>query len=366
MSLSYKLRREHGEAAVVHNLIHFMAGFYGEDELAEAVPSLATREGSERVMTRLLEIGRDSPGMRRPVTEGPLSGQAKQLFQALWTAFDEGEFRTVITMVDQAFADRSANGARVPEAWIARALLMKARAYRELGDSHVAMAGFDAVIERFASSDIPGVQMQVAWALSDKGGTQREQGELAAAVATYDEIITRFGRSDVPPLQEQVAWALVNKGEGHIECGHAEDALHTCEELERRLDALTGMEKTEFEWPARCIRTQAFLMQKNARAAMAAFRSAYEVFVPDDVIMMSEMLRLVPDLIALGATASDLVEILSSDTVKAETLFPLTVALREYDTGEAERAPEEVREVAADVIKRIEQRIEADPSVSSP
>ena len=50
---------------------------------------------------------------------------------------------------------------------------------------------------------------------------------------------------------------------------------------------------------------------------------------------------------------------LSSDTVKAETLFPLIVALREYETGETERAPEEVREVAADVIKRIEQRIEA-------
>ena len=125
------------------------------------------------------------------------------------------------------------------------------------------------------------------------------------------------------------------------------------------------------EWQAQCIRTQAFLMQENARAAMAAFRSAYEVFVPGDTIMMSEMLRLVLDVIALGAAAADLVEILSSDTVKAETLDPLTVALHEYDTGEAVRAPEEVREVAADVIKRIEQRIEAGAlqagaSVSSP
>ena len=72
-----------------------------------------------------------------------------------------------------------------------------------------------------------------------------------------------------------------------------------------------------------------------------------------------------------GGAASDLVGMLSSDTVKAETLFPLIVALREYDTGEAERAPEEVREVAADVIKRIKQRIEAGAlqagaSVSSP
>ncbi len=367
LSLSYKLRREHGEAAVVHNLIRFMVAFYSEAEsaemsgafMAEAAQSPATREDNERVMTRLLELDRVSPGMRRPVTEGPLSGQAKQLLHELWTAFDEGEFRKVIQMVDQAFADRSANGSRVPEAWIARAWLMKARAYRELDDSQAAMAGFDAVIERFASSDIPGVQMQVAWAWSDKGATQREQGEPAAAIATCDEILTRFGRSDAPRLQEEVAWALVNKGEGQVECGHAEDALHTCEELERRLDALTGREKTVFEWQARCVRTQAFLMQKNAQAAIEAFRSAYAVFVPDDTIMMSEMLHLVPDVIALGAVVSDLVGILSSDPVKADTLAPLTVALRGYDTGEAARAPEEVREVAADIIKRIEQRIEA-------
>ncbi len=385
LSICYRLRREHGEAAVVHNLIRFMVAFYGEDELAETAQSPATREGNEREMTRLLELDRVTSGMRRPVAEGPRSGRAersssppeiingsaKQLLQALWTAFDEGEFRTVITMVDQAFAAQSANGSRFPEAWVAHALLLKARAYRELGDSHAAIAGFDAVIERFASSDIPGVQMQVAWAWSDKGATQREQGELAAAIATYDEILTRFGRSDAPRLQEEVAWALVNKGEGQIECGHAEEALHTCAALERRLDALTGMEKTVFEWRARCIRTQAFLMQKNARAAIGAFRSAYEVFVPDDTIMTSEILRLVPDVIALGGAAVDLVEILSSDPVKAETLFPLIVALREYDTGEAERAPEEVREVAADVIERIEQRIkagalQAGSTVSSP
>ena len=358
-SLSYKLRRERGEAAVVHNLIRFMVAFYGEAELAETAQSPAAREDSERVMTRLLEIDRVASGMRQPETEGVPSDQVKPLLQALWTAFDGGEFRQVIEMVDHTFTAQSPNGSRVPEAWIARAWLMKARAYQELGDSQAALAGFDAVLERFASRDMPGVQMQVAWALRDKGETQREQGEPAAAVATCDELITRFGRSDAPHLQAQVAWALGNKGEGHVECGHAEEALHTCEELERRLETLTGMEKTVFEWQARWVRTKAFLMQENVRAAREAFRSAYEVFVPDDIIMMREMLRLVPDVIARGGAAAELVGMLSRDTVKAETLFPLIVALREYATGEAERAPEEVREVAADVIKRIEQRIEA-------
>jgi len=139
----------------------------------------------------------------------------------------------------------------------------------------------------------------------------------------------------------------------------AEEAPHTCEELERRLDTLTGTEKTVFEWQVRCMRTRVLLVQENSQAAMEAFRSAYDVFVPANAIMMSQMLYFVPDLIATGASVPDLVEILSSGKAKSDTLLPLIVALREYHTGEEVRAPEEVREVAADIIERIEQRIEA-------
>ena len=139
----------------------------------------------------------------------------------------------------------------------------------------------------------------------------------------------------------------------------AEEALHTCEELERRLDTLPDREKIVLEWQVRCMRTKVLLVQEDSRAAMEAFRSAYDVFVPANAIMMSQMLYLVPDLIAIGAPASDLIEILSGDTAKSDALVPLIVALREYDTGEEVRAPEEVREVAADIIERIEQRIEA-------
>ena len=57
-SIYYKLRREGNEAAVVRNLIHFMAVFYGESELkeisgkliAEAMKSKAIRDGIERAV----------------------------------------------------------------------------------------------------------------------------------------------------------------------------------------------------------------------------------------------------------------------------------------------------------------------------
>ena len=63
-------------------------------------------------------------------------------------------------------------------------------------------------------------------------------------------------------------------------------------------------------------------------------------------------LRLVLNLVVAGASAHDLVEILSSDGVKSETLTPLVVVLRQY-TGETVRAPDEVLQVAEDIRERI-------------
>ena len=90
-------------------------------------------------------------------------------------------------------------------------------------------------------------------------------------------------------------------------------------------------------------------------ATMEAFRSAYAAFLSNNEITMHEVLRLVPELIATGASAHDLVEVLSSDKAKAEALAPLIVALLQH-TGEAVRAPVEVLEVAADIRERIETR----------
>ena len=161
--------------------------------------------------------------------------------------------------------------------------------------------------------------------------------------------------SDAPEIQVPVAWALVDKGVTQTKIGRAKEALHTCEELEQRLGLLPGDERLVFEWRAMRVRTKALLVQEKHGAAMDTFRSAYAMFVPGNETMMREMLRLVPDLIAAGASEHDLVEILSSDRAKSDTLLPLVVALRQR-VGEAVRAPAEVLEVAADIHERIEAK----------
>ena len=136
-----------------------------------------------------------------------------------------------------------------------------------------------------------------------------------------------------------------------IKMGRAAEALRLCAELEERLGALADDEKVVFVWRARYVQALALLLKNRRRMAMDVFRSAYAVFVPNNEMMMSEMLQLVPDLIANGVLARDLVEILSGG--KSDALVPLIVALRQR-AGEVVRAPVEVLEVAADVNKRIE------------
>ena len=196
----------------------------------------------------------------------------------------------------------------------------------------------------------------VACALLKKGKAQRQHGEFEGEIEACDKVISQFGDSNEPNIQLQVACALAIGGMIHIQMGRAKEALHACEaleRLERRLEILPARDvKILLEWRTRCVRTRALMLQEKRRSAMDAFRSAYDVFVPSNEAMMYDMQKIVPDLIATGASERDLVEILSSDKAKSSALAPLIVALQQR-TGEKVRAPVEIFEVAEDILERI-------------
>ena len=233
-----------------------------------------------------------------------------------------GEPEAAIAAFDEVIKRLGALGANeAPEiqVLVARAFCYKGFARARLGDSEAAIAAFDEALKRFGASEAPGIQLLVANALFFKGFERGNLGEPEAAIAAFDELIERFGASEAPEIQVMVARALGYKGVRQTEIRRAEEALHTCEELERRLGTLTGNEEIEFTWCARRVRTKALLVQEKTQAATDAFRFAYAVFVPGNKKMMREMLRLVLNLVVAGASAHDLVEILSSDGAKSET-----------------------------------------------
>ena len=296
-SIYYKLRRERDEAAIVENLIRFMAVFYSEAELAEmsgmlmaeAAQSKVIREGIEKARAELPKIdsvfsGMAWPGIEEPSNQAaaPDNGKGEQLFQEILTAFEERAFEKVVETVDRLLASQSAVPYRVSEARIAWAFFLKGLAYDQLGEPEAAIAAYNEVIERFGASDTPDVQIwvvkalvgkglahdqlgepeaaiaaynevierfgasnrldaqvQVAWALVFKGDTQRERDEFAAALAAYGEVIERFGGSDVPELQARVAWTLSDKGDMQRERDEFAAALAAYDEVIERFGGAT-------------------------------------------------------------------------------------------------------------------------------
>ncbi len=242
---------------------------------------------------------------------------------------------------------------------VGTALLAKGRTFAMLGDLKTTIAVCDEIITRFGESNELDLQTRVAAALVNGGRARERLGEWEAAIATCDRLVSMYGDIDEPRLQRWVNWALADRGARQTDLGLGDEALHSAEELERRLRGLLpNDEEVMMKWRAMCVRTRALLVRRERQQAMDAFKGAYGVFLPSDDVMMHEMLQLVPDLVASGASERELVEILSSSSTKSGVLAPLVVALREHG-GEEVRAPAEVRKVAADIREAIKARAAA-------
>lgn len=333
-SIYYKLRRERDEAVVVRNLIHFMAVFYNDEELTEMSGKLGLeamqypfiREGIERAISELPDIP--------PILLDTISADTKH-----------------------------SEDDNVPESRLklARALVVKGEAQVRSGETQAASVTFDAIIRLIGNTSSPEFQTIAAVVFIMKGTVQELIGETAAAITSYDEAIKRIEDNDKPEVQVTTAWVLSFKGRAEVRFGRTEDALHTCDELERKFNGLIDDNGDPFvKWNAGWIRTKALILRGDHSAATAAFRSAYAEFVPDDERNLFMMIEIVLDLIAVGISERDLVEILSSNREKSTKLAPLVVALRQR-MGEEVRAPVEVMEVAADIIQRIEAKMGQKP-----
>ncbi len=291
-------------------------------------------------------------------------GDDPELHWYIAAAFDDkgkalaklGNFEAAIAAYDEVverFGDSDTRELQWP---IAVALLNKGNARKELGDCEGAIATYNEVVERFGNINSPDIQERVAVALVFKGIAREKLGDFGAAIAAYKEVVERFSDNSAPELQRWIARALAVMGIAQTQIGHADEALHTCEALERRLGIfLTGEEEIEFRWQTMYVWVRALLLKGNLQAAMDAFGSAYSALVPGEEGMIHEMLWLVSDLVAAGVPTHDMLEILSSDEAKSSALAPLIVALRQR-AGETVRAPAEVIEVAADILKHIEEK----------
>ena len=242
-SIYYKLRRERDEAAVVQNLIRFMAAIYSKAELAgitsglrlEMEKSPVIREGILRAIAESPYIGNvlsslSPPGIARPQPDaatrfGDSDTQEIQERAAI-ALIDKGvaqeeldDYAAAIATYDEAIARFGDNDVPTIQKWVACAFVSKGIAHEELGDYAAAIAAYDSAIAHSGDNDAPQIQMWVAAALVAKATAQEKHGDHAAAIAACDKAIAHFGDNHAPEIQTWVAAALVAKGTAQEELG---------------------------------------------------------------------------------------------------------------------------------------------------
>ena len=307
-SIYYKLRRERDEAAVVRNLIHFMAVFYTEGELAEMSGRLeaeaalwpAIREGIRRAVAESAEVRRAFSGVTWGEMEGPSDRagavddeEAERLLGAVKAAVDNGAFEEAIETVDRWLASENGDASRVHEWVVVRMLNAKGFACARMSRPEAAVAAWEQVIERFGASHAPEVRHAVAIAWANKGILHGQLGEPEAAVAACDEMLQHFGASDRPEIQAPIARALGNKGVALGQIGNADAAMVMFDEVVERFGANSVPEVQAAVAGALVGKGHVFERNGNAEAALAVFGEVVTRFGDNDV----------PEIRALVATA---------------------------------------------------------------
>ena len=296
-SVYYKLRRERDEAAVVLNLIRFMAVFYTEDELtgmtgrllSEAVQSPILREGIERAIAEMPQISRIfapeewqtlSPASEQDMAKGDIGAD---LWRRAIAHRNLGEHEAEIEAYDKIVLVNEDSDVPARQVLVAGALVSKGITQERRGDTRAAMAAFEAAAARFGDSDVPELQVLVAKALYNKGVAQERLGDAQAAVSAYDAMAERFGDSDVPEVQGPVALAMFNKG---VALGRIDDARAAVSAYDAVAERFGDSDLPEVQVPVAKALVNKGATQGplgDAQAEMAAYDAVAERFGDSDV-----------------------------------------------------------------------------------
>ena len=267
-----------------------------------------------------------------------------------------GEFAAAIVICDDILRRFSSWEESPFEEVVADALLTRGCSRALLDDDEGAICDYEEVMDRFGDSERPEIRSGIVSALMSKGFACRRLGDSEEEIRSYDAVIERFRSSDVLDFRRHTAVALGYKCMAQAEIGLADEALDSCRQLEdvARLWTNDSEEFLGVPWVAwlKCriagARALSLAVRAEHRAAIRQFRIAYAASPSDHEATIHEMLRLVPALVGAGISPRDLLAVFAGDTGRSADLWPLVVALEEH-AGNHVRAPQQVKEVAADI-----------------
>jgi len=234
---------------------------------------------------------------------------------------------------------------------VAWALVNKGVAVGQLGRPAEAIEVYDEVVQRFGEREEIEVVGQVARALVNKGIALGELERPAAEVAAYDEAVRRFGERQEAELRKQVARALVNKGSAFGQSGRLVEAIEVYDEVVRRFGDSHEAILAELAAESCTSKCLSLVTMKRSPEALGTMRD----FLGRPAAKQLDPARLTDLLVAVAAAGSarEWLDILENSAA-GPSVEPLVVALKMVE-GQEIQAPQEVVEVARDIVDRIER-----------
>jgi tetratricopeptide (TPR) repeat protein/predicted transcriptional regulator len=297
--------------------------------------------------------------------------------------------RKVIEALNKMIDTSDFNEVELDLSIIAECYMLKANIYYLNNELDKVRLTLDELISRFGDHDDPGILERVASALVNKGVALRRLGKAEEEVVAYDEVVTRFGDHGNPEVLTQVARALFNKGVALGRLGKAEEEIAAYDEVVTRFGdhdnpeilAQVAGAKNGKAWTIYCLNNkerfpEALSLVKSAQesdpenssishtiamisGALNQWDQAFQfarIFLSDDSLIEYQTPDII-DFFKLAASrgmANDALKLLKDFPALSAKLEPLVVALK-IKTQKEFSAPQEVVEVAMDILKQIEE-----------
>jgi hypothetical protein len=122
----------------------------------------------------------------------------------------------------------------VVQSQVAKAMVTKGYAHRQMKQPDKEIKVCDEVIRRFGKSTEPSILAEVARAMVNKGCAHRLMNRPDEEIKVCDEVIRRFGKSTEPSILAEVARAMANKGYAHRLMNRPDEEIKVCDKVIRR------------------------------------------------------------------------------------------------------------------------------------
>ena len=346
-NIYYLLRRGVGTDGLVKALIEFMICFYSTSELGGVLAAIQREARLQPTLpTRLVE----------------------QMAEALVTraqALDQmGQSDEAIEVYDQMIERLDADKTPGVEPQVALALMNKSLLLNRIGREDEGITTCDRLVSRFGARKDGFFPILVASALDGKGRALTEQDDVSGALSAYDQALIALRGIVMPELDFLVAGITQRKGVACLIENRVDEALTIFDEVIVRFGTglapqLAGTVTNALVAKALVVRSLGTTINESEVSLLLACLAELDELPPAGIVAIVDFI------VAEGACCT--LELIQK-SLAAEMLLPLVTALQQ-ELGQNPQAAKETHEVAQDIrrlLAEVRGEVESNATNTSP